>query len=265
MKKVITNKSTHYYYEKGDKVINIPTEEIFTVDSVDAEKKVIFTEEGTELFLSVDVRPTEETKINATVINKRKRRTYKKKVEATRTVQSFKNVKGGEVFTKKSPIDKIFFAKIKEDAIIPSKTIENACYDVYACFDEEEVAIKPNEIVMFGTGIATAFNVKFKAKVYERGSSGSVGMAVRSGVIDSGFRGEWFVPINNTTKKTIIISKRVEEVIQSEDKVIYPYKKAIAQFALEEVPKVLPITVSYEKLMTMKSERMTGKLGSSNK
>ena len=36
---------------------------------------------------------------------------------------------------------RIFFAKIREGAVIPSKRDEDSDYDLYACFDEEEFVI----------------------------------------------------------------------------------------------------------------------------
>jgi len=35
----------------------------------------------------------------------------------------------------------IYFAKVKQNAIIPSKREEDGCYDVYACFDEDYITI----------------------------------------------------------------------------------------------------------------------------
>ena len=35
----------------------------------------------------------------------------------------------------------LVFAKVKPDAIIPTKKTENAGYDIYACFDEAYIEI----------------------------------------------------------------------------------------------------------------------------
>ena len=45
----------------------------------------------------------------------------------------------------------------------------------------------------------------------------------------------------------------------------FPYKKAIAQFAMEEVPVLETKEIDYEVLKTITSERGTGALGSSDK
>jgi dUTP pyrophosphatase len=160
--------------------------------------------------------------------------------------------------------DIIKFARIREGAIIPSKREEDGCYDIYANFDEDYIEIKPNEIKMIPTGIASAFDSKYRIGIRERGSTGTKGMSVRSGQIDSGYRGEWFIPINNTSNKTMLIAKYPED-FDSEKFVIYPYKKAIAQAALEFVPDVDVEEVFYDELQKISSERGAGKLGSSGK
>lgn len=170
--------------------------------------------------------------------------------------------------------DIIKFAKVKPNAIIPTKRLEDGCYDIYACFEEETITIAPNEIKLIPTGIASAFSYKYRADLRERGGTGTKGMARRSGQIDSGFRGEWFFPINNTTNKYIVITKNLDMKKELSKMLnidvdtmftIYPYAKAIGQVALELVPDVEIEEVSYEKLLNIKSERGLGCLGSSDK
>lgn len=161
--------------------------------------------------------------------------------------------------------DVLLIAKVKPNAIIPTKRYEDGCYDIYACFDEDYIMIKPGEIKMIPTGIATSFSPKYRFEVRERGSSGTKGLARRSGQIDSGYRDEWFIPINNTTSKDIIITKQVQEIKKYDDRIEYPFSKAIAQVALEFVPDVITKEISYEKLKEIPSERGTGKLGDSGK
>lgn len=174
----------------------------------------------------------------------------------------------------------IYFAKVKQNAIIPNKREEDGCYDVYACFVEDFIQIDPNEIKLVPTGIASAFSSKYRVGIRERGSSGTKGLSIRAGQIDSGYRGEWFIAINNTTDRTIYIAKDEEKALQHEKKywaedtpveeileciTIYPYNKAICQVALEEVPQVEVKEISYDVLKNIPSERGTGKLGSSGK
>lgn len=169
----------------------------------------------------------------------------------------------------------IKFAKVRSDAKIPSKRDEDMGFDIYACFDDEMMIIGPHGTELIPTGIASSCNKKYGFVLRERGSTGSKGIALRAGVIDSGYRNEWFVCLTNTTDKMLCISKlSVEETIlqfagDSRDNlkniIVYPYDKAIAQALLVPVPETKVKEVSYETLQNIKSERGFGRLGSSNK
>lgn len=171
----------------------------------------------------------------------------------------------------------IYFSKVKLDAIIPSKREEDAGYDIYANFEEEYVSIFPHETVMIPTGIASAFSTDYVMILKERGSTGTKGIAQRCGVIDSGFRDEWKVPITNTTEHKIVIVKFFDDENEKQEQIeylyrmfgnnsiLYPYKKAIAQAILLPIPKVYVNEISYKKLLSITSERGKGMLGSSGK
>jgi len=164
--------------------------------------------------------------------------------------------------------DKLKFCALKQGAIIPSKRDEDAGWDIYACFDEDYIEIKPHETVMLPTGIASAFDSKYVAVLHERGSTGTKGIGQRSGVIDSGFRAEWMVPVtNHNDKKTLVIVKDgiAPKARWKKDYIIYRANKAICQMLLLPVPQVEVETVTEEELMSIESERGTGKLGSSGK
>lgn len=159
----------------------------------------------------------------------------------------------------------IYFSKVNPNAIIPTKKLENAGYDIYSCFDEDSMEILPHQTKMIPTGIASACSDDYYFQLFERGSTGTKGIAQRCGVIDSGFRKAWFVPITNTTDKKLIIDKNVDEFVEHASYMRYPYSKAICQAVLLPVPKVDIEEVDYETLKSFKSERGTGCLGSSNK
>lgn len=189
----------------------------------------------------------------------------------------------------------LLFAKVKPDAIIPTKDTENAGYDIYSCFEEDYMIIPSNSTKLIPTGIASAMSDKYYLQVQERGSTGVKGMKYGAGVIDSGYRGEIFMCINNINKRPIIISKlSYEELINKygdEDEdgdiaipfnlatpekstlwimescrpIIYPYEKAIGQLVVLRVPVMNVKEVTYEELMQVPSKRGTGKLGSSSK
>ena len=165
-------------------------------------------------------------------------------------------------------ITNVKFAKVRPDAKIPSKRDEDMGFDIYACFDEDYILIEPHETKLIPTGIASACDSDYGFLVFERGSTGSKGIARRCGVIDSGYRNEWFIGLTNTTNKTLIISK-LEEKQRYDDCLknyfIYPYSKAIAQALVVPVPKTMVEEVSYEELQNIKSERGLGALGSSGK
>lgn len=159
---------------------------------------------------------------------------------------------------------KIYFAKVKPEGIIPSKREEDGAFDVYACFEEEFMSLEPHETKLIPTGIASAFTTDYVAIIKERGSTGSKGIGHRCGVIDSGYRGEWFIAITNHNPKPLVIAKESANVT-FEDVIIYPYEKAIAQCIMVEVPKLQIEEMSYEDLLKIESERGTGALGSSGK
>ena len=173
----------------------------------------------------------------------------------------FKNVgcKLGNKFTM------VYFAKTDPSAKIPTKRDEDAGYDIYACFKQDEMIIPPHTTVMIPTGIASACNSNYCFILKERGSTGSKGMGQRCGVIDSGFRNSWFVPITNTTNQQIIISKKVTETTKDDRTIWYPYSKAICQALLVPVPQAIVREIPYEELQKIESERGMGSLGSSNK
>lgn len=167
----------------------------------------------------------------------------------------------------------ILFSKVKENAIIPSKRDEDAGYDVYACFEDDYFYIAPHETKLIPTGIATAFSKDWVAIIKERGSTGTKGIGQRCGVIDSGFRNEWFVPVTNHNDKPLVISnveqKKIALVnglhIQKDDYIFYPTSKAIAQFIMLPVPQLNAVEIPYDQLLTFTSERGMGALGSSKK
>lgn len=164
------------------------------------------------------------------------------------------------------------FAKVRPDAKIPSKRVEDMGYDIYACFDEDYIVINPHETKLIPTGIASACDPGYGFLLFERGSTGSKGIARRCGVIDSGYRNEWFVGLTNTTNKVMFISKLSErETYESyygdimPESFVYPYSKAIVQAWVAPVLDTEVEELEYSDLKEIKSERGLGALGSSGK
>ena len=167
---------------------------------------------------------------------------------------------------------KVKFAKVHPNATIPSKRDEDMGFDIYPCFDEDYIVINPHETKLIPTGIASACSPKYGFVLKERGSTGSKGIAIRCGVLDSGYRDSWFVCLTNTTNKVMFISKLSEQETYDKyygdimpESFVYPYSKAIAQALVVPVPKTKVKEISYDELKAIKSERGLGKLGSSNK
>lgn len=167
-------------------------------------------------------------------------------------------------------VTEVKFAKVRPNAIVPSKRDEDMGFDIYACFDEDFMVINPHETKLIPTGIASSCNPEYGFVLRERGSTGSKGIALRAGVIDSGYRNEWFVGLTNTTKDMLYISKLNEEEFDNTYRlmpkgIVYPYSKAIAQALVIPVPMVNIEEISYDELKEIESERGMGKLGSSSK
>lgn len=160
-------------------------------------------------------------------------------------------------------MNNIYFSKVKPNAQVPQKRDEDGAFDIYACFAEDYIVIQPHETKLIPTGLASAFHKKYVAILKERGSTGTKGIGQRCGVIDSGFRNEWFVPLTNHNSVPLYISK--VEVKADESVIVYPYEKAICQCIMVEVPSLTTQEIPYEELLKIKSLRGLGMLGSSGK
>lgn len=158
----------------------------------------------------------------------------------------------------------LYFTRLNPKAIIPSKEAENAGYDIYACLEKESIEIPPGEIKLIPTGIASAFSADYVLQINERSSSGSKGLAIRAGIIDSGYRGEIFIALNNVTNKPIIIAKQPEDFDQDTN-IVWPASRAIAQALLLLVPEAKVIELNIEELKNINSKRGESTLGASGK
>jgi len=96
---------------------------------------------------------------------------------------------------------------LNKGAKILKKREEDAGYDIYAIFKDEIEFLEPGEIKIFRTGLSIEFPKNWVFLIAERGSTGTKGIAKRSGIIDSGYRGELFIPLNNTTNKIVVFYK----------------------------------------------------------
>lgn len=168
---------------------------------------------------------------------------------------------------------KIYFAKLREGAVIPSKEKWNAGFDIYPCFDEEYYIISPGETALIPSGIASVIPEGYYIQIQERGSSGGKGIKYSAGVIDSSYRGEWFLAASNVNNKPIIILKKsidefdlLSKEIINAGYIVYPYSKALFQGIVHSVHNEFRTEeITCEELKNFKSGRGEGKLGSSGK
>lgn len=160
----------------------------------------------------------------------------------------------------------LYFFKDDGRAIIPTKRKEDAGYDVYMLPMDEPVIVKPGETVSLHTGLKSAFSSDYVLLGRERGSTGTKGLRFGAGVIDSGFRGEILIPINNTSDRDIaLMPEKYSSDKSFEDALIYPQTKAIGQLLLVPVIDAEVKEVSAEEYEKFGSERGEGMLGSSEK
>ena len=172
-----------------------------------------------------------------------------------------------------APKEKLMFAKMHDDAIVPKKRKEDAGYDFFPVLEgrwtEEGVAkeqfLEKGKVSVVKTGIASSMSDKFFLSMNsERSSVAKLGLTVLAGVIDSGYQGEIMLMVVPLVKD-IIITNMTKEVEDNGDSFLVPYTKAIAQGVLMPVPDVDVSEVSYEELTSKKTERGTGGWGSTDK
>ena len=121
---------------------------------------------------------------------------------------------------------KLRFKKLSEKAAIPSRaTPGSAGMDICACLDEA-VVLAPGEIKMIPTGLTADTDCTDVAMlIYPRsGLSTKFGVSLANcvGVVDSDYRGEWFIPLINHGKSpfTVEHGMRIAQLIPT--KVIFP-------------------------------------------
>lgn len=160
----------------------------------------------------------------------------------------------------------VYFAA-EEGVEVPTKRPEDMGFDVKSHFEEDEFVFKPHETRLVPTGLYSAVPSSYGLIAKEKGSTGSLGMKLGAGVIDSGYRGEIFIAITNDNPVPLVITKdeTVKKAVVTEEKILYPYKKGIAQLVVVANPNVLVKQISVDELKTIPSQRGEGKLGSTDK
>ena len=165
-------------------------------------------------------------------------------------------------------METVYFSRVKPNAKLPCKRLEDAGYDIYACIDEPYLLLQPHETRLVATGIASACSSRFYFQLHERGSTGTKGISQRCGVIDSGYRGEWFLPVTNLNSVPLCLKAPGAQLPFDETSwngIVYDLSKALAQAVLLPVPETQVCELTYEELCQIKSQRMLWKIGSSEK
>lgn len=182
----------------------------------------------------------------------------------------------------------IKISKIDKNVITPTKRDEDMGYDIYSYFHDNYMILKPHKVTMIPTGIYSSFSKNYGIILKERGSTGTKNIGQRCGVIDSGYRDEWFVPLSNHNFNIVILykdSKDKDEDMKIKENILkginknifkrlynsifkpifYPCSKAISQaIIINSIESNIQEITSME-LMNIDSERGKGKLGDSGK
>lgn len=108
---------------------------------------------------------------------------------------------------------KDFFFNVKlhhPDAKMPTMAYEgDAGWDLYA---SQKVEMDPWERYLVPTGIKTEFSPDYVALIRDRGSGPKTHIVV-AGVIDAGYRGEWFVQVFSTKEWKIFPGDKIAQFL----------------------------------------------------
>ncbi len=160
----------------------------------------------------------------------------------------------------------IYFAKCSKGAIIPTRKESDSGFDIYIDQSIESIIIEPSETRMVPTGLKSIIPNGYGMEIRERGSTGSLGIKSSAGIIDSSYRGEWFLAVTNTTAKTLYIKNSEVGIINEPDIIIYPKNKALFQACVYSTHNELNVKEVDECFIDEnKTERGNGALGSSGK
>ncbi len=133
--------------------------------------------------------------------------------------------------------------KLHPDALLPTRAHhDDAGLDVY-CY--KKVTLLPHVTTKVPTGIAYEIPEGYCIFAWDKGSVGSKGIKTLGGVLDSGYRGELFIPLHNLSNQ--------EYVFEVGDK--------IAQLVIQKVE--FPEIMEVEELTS--SLRGEGGFGSTGK
>jgi dUTP pyrophosphatase len=262
---------TKRFYKRGETVWVVAEKKEGRVKDVnkDTKKITVTIKEGTVI---------ETLELNLWDVDKLKYKAKEELVSKKRSKSDSEKLAEALELLNKIMYPEVFFAPVRESAIIPSKRKEDAGYDIYANLNVDkhtyvvedgttvyEILCPAFKTTLVPTGLATAMpSTHYLNLKHERGSTGVQSMSVLAGVIDSGFRNEMFIALT-PLRKDVIITSEVDKVEENDTHILYPLSKAIAQGTVDLVPEAKVTTITYEELQAIESERGMTMLGQSGK
>ena len=95
---------------------------------------------------------------------------------------------------------KLKVKKLHVDARLPTRAHhDDAGLDIY-CY--ESVTLTPHQTIKVPTGVAYEVPEGYVGLVWDKSSIGGKGIKTLGGVLDSGYRGELFVPLHNMSNES---------------------------------------------------------------
>lgn len=122
--------------------------------------------------------------------------------------------------------------KLTEDCKTPTKSKDgDAMFDIYTNIGGlDSYRLEPGELYKFKTGFATEIPPGFYMKIHERSGVSSNKIAVRGGIIDSNYRGEWMIMLHNLGERTYLVN--------SGDRIAQASIEEVIDFEFEEVDEL---------------------------
>lgn len=174
---------------------------------------------------------------------------------------------------------KLGWFKLNSKATIPTKTSDNAGFDIYTI--ENDFVLEPHSNHLFATGLAAVVEKGWWLMGVDRGSNGSKNAHIHCGVIDNNYRGEIFICLNNDNNYPIKFTDKEKPGFYTHERrcffrpwktktivdyLVYPTTKGIAQIVLVPQPEVESYEMSEQEWEDNKiTSRGAGKLGSTGK
>lgn len=242
------------YYKIGEQVWNIPHRTVGVVKSIDTENKKM-------TIYAHDAQNGE--------------------IELTNDLWEFDKLRGNNEFQD----GVVAFTRFRDSAVRPYKgNREDAGYDVYLDIPKDftyvdaetgetknawvndvlHLPLKKSQVHLLPTGVGVIVDKQYYTHwANERGSTGKLGIALLSGIVDSGYRGEVFLNVL-PLQKDIVITSSFSEVKIGDDEILFPYTKAIAQMIPHRNLQLLDIEMPVEDFKKQKSIRGANKLGSTD-